>query len=583
MQIKPIQEFLSKGEALANLSMALFIGAATGFGAIGFRLLISYFHGAFFGGGQHVLYFMDEFYVLLVPAAGGLAVGVLVYFLAREAKGHGVPEVMAAVAFKNGVIRPRVVIIKALASAICIGSGGSVGREGPIVQIGSAIGSTIGQICRVPVSTLKTLVACGAAGGIAATFNAPIGGALFALEVILGEFSTNHLILIIISSVTSSVVGRIFLGNVPAFAVPSYPLHNPWELLFYVLLGVAAGVFGVIYIKTLYWFEDVFEAVKTVPEYIKPVIGGLILGGIGYFFPQVFGVGYESIELAITGKMVLSLTAVLVLLKLLATSFTIGSGGSGGVFAPGLFMGAMLGGTLGTVFHNLAPHIAVNPAAYALVGMGAVFAGSAQAPMTAILILFEMSNDYRIILPLMIACIISTAVGRGLYHNNIYTEKLNRRGQNIENIRRKDLLKKISVREAMTVELEIIPFHYTVREAYLLVHQSEHQGFPVVDENNVIKGVITRNDIYSGLQQNKENENILSVTSTKLILALPNELISTAAEKLASFGIGRLPVVESENNRKLIGMLTRTDIINVYNAAIKGNDATIPPRQQVTR
>lgn len=288
LQARQIRELHRPRETLIDLILALFIGIGTGFGAIGFRLLIGFFQHFYFTDGQKVLGFLGGYYVILVPMLGGLVVGPLTYFLAREAKRHGVPEVMAAVAFKGGVIRPRVVIVKALASVICIGSGGSVGREGPIVQIGSAIGSTIGQLCRVNTRRLKIFVACGAAGGIAATFNAPIGGVLFALEVILGEFSGGHLILMVVSSVLAAVISRIYLGDVPAFAVPAYPLHSPLELLLYAGLGVVCGIFGVVYTRVLYKCEDIFESIRPLPAYLKPVAGGLLVGVAGYFFPPRF-------------------------------------------------------------------------------------------------------------------------------------------------------------------------------------------------------------------------------------------------------------------------------------------------------
>ena len=289
MRTPQIQELFLSKDTLINLILAVVIGIATGFGAIGFRWLIETFKHLFFTEGQQALSFLGGYYVVIIPAIGGLLVGLLVYYAAREAKGHGVPEVMAAVAFKGGVIRPRVVLVKSFASAICIGSGGSVGREGPIVQIGSAIGSTIGQLSRIDSRRLKAFVACGAAGGIAATFNAPIGGVLFALEVILGKFSGVHLILVIISVLLSAVVSRVFLGDVPAFIVPAYPLHSPWELILYAGMGVISGIFAVLYIRTLYKFEDIFNAIRVIPEYLKPVLGGLLVGCIGYFYPIFLG------------------------------------------------------------------------------------------------------------------------------------------------------------------------------------------------------------------------------------------------------------------------------------------------------
>jgi len=565
-------------DTLINLIMAMVIGIATGFGAIGFRWLIESFKHLFFTDGQQALNFLGGYYVILIPALGGLVVGLLVYFGAREAKGHGVPEVMAAVAFKSGVIRPRVVIVKALASAVCIGSGGSVGREGPIVQIGSAIGSAIGQFSRINPRRLKAFVACGAAGGIAATFNAPIGGVLFALEVILGKFSGGHLILVIISAVLSAIISRVYLGDIPAFIVPAYPLHSPWELILYAGLGVICGIFAVIYIRTLYKFEDIFNSIRVIPEYLKPVLGGLLVGTIGYFYPHIFGVGYESIELALAGKLAFSLVALLVILKLLATSITIGSGGSGGVFAPGLFMGAMLGATLGTIFNQLWPDIALVPAAYALVGMGAVFAGSAQAPMTAFIMLFEMSNDYHIILPLMITCIISAAVARGLYPASIYTVKLIRRGLDIEAARYPDVFKNITVSEAMTEKVITIPASLTVAQAYLKVQDSPHRGFPIVDESGRLLAIVTSYELVSS-QQKSADLPVASIATTDLVVTTPDEPLSLAALKLSKHDIGRLPVVDPDKPDRMVGLLSRTDIIEAYSKVMRTGTEEVTGQQ----
>jgi CIC family chloride channel protein len=566
-----IHDFFRSRETSINIILGVIVGIGTGFGAIGFRWLIEFFKKFFFDGGSQALGFLDGYYVIFIPALGGLVVGTLVYFFAREAKGHGVPEVMAAVAFKGGIIRPRVVVAKALASAVCIGSGGSAGREGPIVQIGSAIGSVIGQVFKVNTRRLKTFVACGTAGAIAATFNAPIGGVLFALEVIMGQFSGSHLVSVIVSAVMAASISRFFLGDIPAFIVPAYPLHNLWELLLYAALGILSGIFAMIFIRTLYKFEDLCDMVKTVPEYLKPALGGLIIGAIGFFYPQIFGVGYETIELALTGKIVLSMTALLLLLKLLATSITIGSGGSGGVFAPGLYMGAMLGATMGTVFNYFWPEIAITPAAYALVGMGAVFAGSAQAPITAIIMLFEMSNNYQIILPLMIACIISAVVTRGLYPANIYTVKLIRRGLDIDAARYPDAFKNITVSEAMTRKVQSIPAGITIAEAYRQVQNSPHRGFPVIDDKGQLTGIITSYELVTARQKSKELT-VSAVASTDLIVTTPDEPLSTAALNLSRYNIGRLPVVEPDNPGKMVGLLSRTDIIEAYSKLLTKNN-----------
>ena len=342
---------------------AILTGLAGAFGAVVFRLMIRSVQSVAWGTGFGEVIeegllaeavdplararALDWWWRLVIPAIGGLVVGPLIYFFAREARGHGVPEVMKAVAIRGGIIRARVVVVKAIASAVTIGSGGSAGREGPIVQIGSAMGSAFGQFLKLPVLQLRTLVACGAAAGIAATFNAPIAGALFASEVIIGNFAVAQLTPIVISSVVATVVSRFFLGNHPAFLVPPYEILSPFELAPYMAAGVVAGVVGVTFIRSLGYAETAFERLK-VPDYLKASIGGLMVGGIGVFLPEIFGVGYYTISLALTGQLTAMALGVLVVMKILSTSLTIGSGGSGGIFAPSLFLGAMTGGFLGT-------------------------------------------------------------------------------------------------------------------------------------------------------------------------------------------------------------------------------------------
>jgi CIC family chloride channel protein len=422
------------------LALAVLVGLGAGVGALIFRWLIDAVRWVSFEWLPSATAGWGPAYVVIAPALGGLLVGPLIYFFAREAKGHGVPEVMEAVALRGGRIRPVVAIVKSIASSLSIGTGGSVGREGPIVQIGSTIGSTVGQAMKMSDDRVRNLVACGAAGGVAATFNAPIAGVIFALEVILGNFSVKAFGTVVIASVTASVVGRAAFGDVPAFHVPEYTLNSLWEFPLYLVVGIAAAVVGALYTRAIYGFEDLFERWKAVPEWSKAAFGGLLLGGTALAYgavpglgfdrvPQVYGVGYETIESGLLGNQVMLVMLALAGLKILATSLTIGSGGSGGVFAPSLFIGSMLGGSLGLLFAQLVPGVPGPPGAYALVGMGAVFAGSTHASMTAVLIIFEMTGDYKIILPLMLAVVTATLLsGVLLKGETIYTLKLTRRG-----------------------------------------------------------------------------------------------------------------------------------------------------------
>ncbi len=555
-------------EEAVLVGIALIVGIGAGFGAVLFRWLINSFQTLAFGGGQQVFRFLGRYYVILIPAIGGLFVGPLVYFLAREAKGHGVPEVMEAVALRGGRIRPIVAIVKSLASSICIGSGGSVGREGPIVQIGSALGSTVGQVLRMSDDRIRTLVACGAAGGIAATFNAPVAGVLFALEIILGEFAVGHFSMVVIASVTASVVARIFLGDTPAFMVPEYTLKTLWELLLYVGLGIIAAPAGVLFMKTLYKAEDFFDTWR-FPEYLKPAIGGLGVGAIGLLTPQVFGVGYEGIEKVLHNEMGLGMAAILLIAKLVATSLTLGSGGSGGVFAPSLFMGAMLGGSFGMVVHNWLPDATALPGAYALVGMAAVFAAAARAPITAIIILFEMTGDYRIILPLMLSTVIATLLAQRLERESIYTLKLTRRGIRLSHGRDIDVMQGITVAEVMTTDPDTVPADMTISDLAEAFARTHHHGFPVLDAQGELYGVVTLQDLERAATNPLASElRVRDICTREVVVAYPDEPVWAALRRMGVRDIGRLPVVDRGNPKRLLGVIRRSDIIRAYNIAI---------------
>ncbi len=409
------------------LLAAFVIGIGGGYGAVIFRWLIGIETQFSFGPLSHVFGFLGRASVVAVLVVGGIITSLIVERFAREAKGHGVPEVMAAVATRGGVIRPRVIAVKSIASATCIGFGGSCGREGPIVQIGSTIGSVIGQLAHAPPAFVRTLVGCGAAAGISATFNAPIGGVFFAAEVILGEFAPRSFAAIVVSSVVAAVIGRAYFGNHPSFTASAFYLVTPLELGFYALLGVLAALWATAFVKLLYFLEDRFEALRTT-VWIKAAIGFALVGIIGIWRPEIFGVGYESID-AVLAQHVQPWHALgLAALKPVATSLTLGSGGSGGVFAPSLFTGAMLGNAFGSIVHHAFPTWTATSAAYGLVGMAALFAAATEAPMTAILIVFEMSNDYRIILPLMVSVVIASLLGRYLLGYTVYEQKLVRQG-----------------------------------------------------------------------------------------------------------------------------------------------------------
>jgi CIC family chloride channel protein len=556
---------------------AVLIGLLGGFGAIFFRFTIRFFEAVFFGSWQYSLEYALQlpWYVkLFAPAAGGLIVGPIVYYFAREARGHGVPEVMESIILRGGAIRPRVMIAKVVASAVSIGSGGSVGREGPIVQIGSAIGSSLGQILKVTGSYLRTFVACGTAAGIAATFNAPIAGALFAMEVILSDFGISQFSPIVVSSVTATVVSRHFLGDFSAFVIPHYELVSVFEMIPYLMLGVLSAFVALGFITILYKTEDLFELLP-IPELLKPVCGGLIIGGIGITYPHIFGVGYDTISLALTGKMVGYFLLFLVVLKVLATSITIGSGGSGGIFAPSLFLGACLGGFVGTIVHAVAPTLTASPGAYALVGMGAVASGAMHAPITSILIIFELTNDYRIILPLMIACIISVLITTRLKRDSIYTLKLSRRGLNIFQGQEVNVLHSLQVSKVMKTDFEQISADTPLRKLMDLTVSSTHSNFFVVNNENRMIGVVSIHDIRRIIYESDALEPLLVAYDLMTPVPqtfTPTDTLDIVIKAFGEMNIDDLPVVASANGRRLLGTVAKDDVIDAYNKEVLKRD-----------
>ena len=552
--------------------LAVVVGVAAGFGAVGFRYLINFFQTLAYGGENDLLELVVNlpwYYRVAVPAIGGLIVGPLVYFFAREAKGHGVPEVMEAVALKGGVIRKRVVVIKSLASAISISTGGSVGREGPIVQIGSAIGSVLGQFMKLSPDRMRTMVGCGAAAGIAATFNAPIAGSMFALEVILGDFGLATFSPIVICSVVATAISRAFLGDIPAFIVPAYELVSAWELPMYLVLGIFCAAVGVTFTKTLYRIEDLFDEIK-FPEYLKGIIGGLILGVASLLFPQILGVGYGAIDMALMQKTAWWLLLVLVLVKILATSITIGSGGSGGIFAPSLFLGAMAGGFFGFVVHQLFPNITASPAAYSIVGMGAVVSATTHGPLAAILILFEMTGDYKIILPLMLACIIATIASGQFLKDSIYTLKLARRGVDIKEGKEVNVLKSMFVKDVMNPNVETIPEALPLGQIAEKISKSKFNSFPVLNPQNELIGILSFNDYNEAIFDEHLKDLVVArdLATTDLVTISMEENLWTALEKISAKDFAVLPVVSGQVSNKLEGVISRRDIIGAYNKAV---------------
>jgi len=579
---------------LLLLILSVAIGAGTGLAAVLFIKLIAAIQHFGYSTLPALLPALGKWIYFIVPIIGGLLVGPLILF-AQEAKGHGVPEVMQALIIRGGRIRARVAAAKIVASALCIGTGGSAGREGPIVQVGSALGSSIGQILRLSDERIRNLVGCGAAAGIAATFNAPIAGVVFAIEVLMCNLQVRSFGNVVIAAVSSSIVSGFFLGTRPAFSVPIHTLVSPISLIFYLVLGLLSAIVGIMFIRMLNRAEIVFDT-WDFPQIYKPAIGAALLGVTGMLFmylpdaegklmPFMYGSGFHFIEEVLQGGVSFWILLLLVFLKPLATSFTLGSGNSGGVFAPSLFIGAMLGGSLGKILEQFFPQVAGGAGAYALVGMAALFSATARAPLTAMLIVFEMSNDYLMILPLMISGITACYFAQWLHPESIYTLKLAKRGIRFSEGRDMDIMQGVKVQEVMRTQLVSIDKGQSVAELMALFQETNLLGFPVITEGKKLWGIITLQDVHraqSGENFRPRDMKVADLAIEGPIAVYPDEPIWVAIQKMSPRDLARLPVVSRDGSMRLVGMISRSDILRAYDVGIVRKQRGKLEEQQTT-
>lgn len=551
------------------LALGVIVGACGGGASILFHWLIEQAQHIALGGPGPALELLPTlpwYWVLIIPTVGGLLIGPIVYGWASEARGHGVPEVIEAIQVRGGVMRPRVAAAKSVASAITIGSGGSVGQEGPVVQIGAAIGSILGQTLRMPTEHRRTLVACGAAAGIAATFNAPIAGAFFALEVILGNFAIAAFSPIVLACVVATVVSRAYFGNAAAFHLPEYTLVTWWELFPYTILGLICGLLAVAFIWFLYLAEDIFEA-SPIPPKLRPAVGGAILGGFLLLSPYLYGSGFGSLDALLHGDVVWQMAVALMGLKVLACSITLASGGSGGVFSPALFLGATTGYSVGWAINQINPDMTGPPEAYALVGMGALLSGATHAPLASLLILFELTNDYGIILPLMLAITVATISARALMTDSIYTRKLNRKGINLMRGLDDLVMNSMHVSDVMRSGVPTVPADApipVVVEHFL--NTPVHEIYVTTDEGRLC-GTIHLQDI-KGILGEDGLEDLVTASdlmSAAVPTARPMDTLAECLQRFAASGRESLPVV---NVTEPVGLITRKDLIDVYDREI---------------
>ena len=565
--------------------MALLVGVVTGFGAVGFRDLIGLLHNLLFLGHFAVRYDANVFtpaspwgpFVILVPVIGAVAVTFLVAKFAPEARGHGVPEVMDAIYYRGGVIRPVVAVVKSIASAIAIGSGAAVGREGPIIQIGSALGSTLGQLVPMAVGQRILLVACGAGAGIAATFNTPIGGVMFAIELMMPEVSVRTFLPVAVATGVATFIGRFFFGPQPAFLVPplvplSVDASSGLTLCLYAALGALTGAAAAVFVRGLHAVEDLFERIGN--RYARHMLGMLLVGILmyglflrfGHYYVE--GVGYATVQAILLGQLsAVALLALLFVGKLVATSLSLGSGSSGGIFSPSLFMGATIGGAFAALLAALQVPLAINIPSFAMVGMGAMVGGGTGAVMTAVTMIFEMTRDYDIVLPMILAVAASVGVRRLLSHENIYTMKLFRRGQLIPRALHANMFLVRRAGDVMDRDFARAPAD-TSFDAFLA--EPEHQGrlrHVVVLEGDRLIGVLRVNTaLRRSTAAASTSVTLREIASSRFIVEGENEIMYEVIGRLARAHAIMVVIVRAGANaaapraEDIVGVITKEHI-----------------------
>jgi CIC family chloride channel protein len=507
-------------------------------------------------------------WVILVPVIGGLVVGVMAKYGTPKIKGHGIPEAMEAVLTNRSRIEAKVAILKPISAAIAIGTGGPFGAEGPIIQTGGAIGSLVGQALHTTVVERKVLLACGAAAGMSATFNTPIAGVILAIELLLFEFKSRSFIPLVIASTLATAVHMQMLGRGPMFQVSPMDFGVPHALPFYLILGAVCGLAAVALSKSLYWVEDLFEKLP-VDEMWWPAIGALGLGVIGFFVPRVFGVGYDTIGDILNGSLAWKLLLILMFAKAAALVISLGSGTSGGLLAPTFLWSAAMGGLFAMIGNHVFPAAHLSPGAFALVAMGAVFGAASRATFSFIIFAFEITRDYNAVLPLMLVAVIADGIAMlFMPHTSIMTEKLARRGLRVHQDYEADALTQSTVSETMEKDPPVIAASTKLGELAERIARHDpavarHEALLILDDAGKLEGIITRGDVLRALARDSTGSmTVLEAGSTHLVVAYPDELVSEAASKLLRFDIGRLPVVERADKRKVLGYMGRAAILS---------------------
>ncbi|GBC68584.1 H(+)/Cl(-) exchange transporter ClcA [archaeon HR01] len=575
----------SRGYLRKWVPIAIAIGVVASLAAIGFTIALqlstSFFLKGLAGftspspageGGEEFTPAKNLLMIPLVTALGGLVSGILVYTFAPEAEGHGTDAAVDAFHNKEGVIRARVPLLKIIASAVTIGSGGSAGREGPIALTSAGFASVLGKLLRMSPSDRRTALAAGLGAGIGAIFKAPLGAAILAGEILYREdFEVQALVPAFISSVIGYSVYASVFGWQPIFiSTGQYTFHNPANLVFFGLLGVVCGLVGIVYVKSFYRFKRFFTSLD-MPKQLKPALGGLALGVLGIFFPQILGTGYGWLQMMIQGDFTmlpLLVLMILVPLKILATSLTVGSGGSGGVFAPSLVIGGMLGGVTWMILDSLRLTVDIGPAPFVIVGMMSFFGGVGKAPIAVILMVSEMTGTYSLLVPSMISTVIAYVVtGR----HTIYSSQVRTRAESPAHMAEYTvpLLSRIRVRDVMTRKVKTIRPEKTVKEALKMMSENGFRGIPVVGDGEKLVGMVTLSDVLRVRPEMQDSVKVGEIMSKNVIVTYPDEPLHQVFEKMTSYGIGRLPVLNSPDGGRIVGIVSRSDVSHGYKTGLE--------------
>jgi CIC family chloride channel protein len=557
---------LNQREEQVFLVLTLLIGALVGLMAVAFILLTERVGSRLYPVGG------AAWHRVLIPILGSLVMGYLLYRYFPDARGSGVPQTKAALYAREGRITAATMFGKFFCTSATLASGIPLGREGPTVQVGAGIASVLGRHLGLRPEKVKALIPVAAAAAIAAAFNTPLAAVLFALEEIVGDLHAPVLGSVVLASATSWGVLRLLLGNDPLFKVPQYQLVNPWEFLIYAILGLAGGLVSVAFTKLLLGMRERFLKFpyKTLP--FQPVIGGVLVGAMGWFVPQVLGVGYEHVGAVLNGGMALRLMVLLLILKLFAVTTSYASGNAGGIFGPSLFLGAMLGGAIGTVAHNLFPHHVATAGAYALVGMGTAFAGIIRAPMTSVVMIFEITRDYAVIVPLMISNLVSFFISSRLQKQAIYESLARQDGIHLPTAESRQQEGNRQVILAMRPAAQILTAEMTVAEALETIRSSESTAWPVTNDQGLI-GVLSFGKLQqattSGSATKQLKELLDGVDFPHLHLDHP---LSLALERMGASQVNALPVVNRANIHKLEGIVTLKDVLALYGVGPRGEN-----------